>query len=73
VVFQVDRIVNPQLVVPEIDDEFDRPARQNPFFEMRLSVIVVEPKVVDEVSERRRRFVRPVQHQISLKETNRSP
>jgi len=34
---------------------------------MRLSVVVVEPEVVDEISERMGRLIRPVQHAISLK------
>jgi len=46
------RIVNSKHVLPQVDDKLDRSARQNPHLEMRLSVVVIEPEVVDEISER---------------------
>ena len=61
-----------QVIVPQVDDELDSPTWQNPFLEMRLSVAILEPEVVDESAERWGRLVGPVQHEICLKEINRS-
>ena len=45
------RVVNPQLVFVEIDDQLHRPARHNPLLEMRRRIIQV-PQPLDEAGQR---------------------
>jgi hypothetical protein len=59
-------IINTQLVVPQIDDELDRPARQNPLLQVRWLVVVVEPDVLDEIGEWRSWAASAVQHGVRM-------
>ncbi len=51
-------VVKPQLVLPEIDCEFERAGRKNAFVLVLYLVAFVKPKVVYKSRKRRRRIVR---------------
>lgn len=55
---RLPRVINPQLVVLQVENEFGRAGRKYPFFEMRGRVALIQPEILDEPIERRRRYVR---------------
>lgn len=60
---RVGGIINPHLIVAQVDDELDRPARQDPLSSRRLPVRA-EPEALDEFAQRWARSVGEILHGV---------